>query len=233
MTIAFDTSTNGEDNGSSTSIAATAFNLAASRLVVVAVRWESGGAPDTATATISDTAGNTYTLIGYSNTTSGGEDQRAGLYYSATGNSNASNVVTATISTARSYRRIIAASFSYSGSIVLGDESSGFSDSGTATVTTSPNIVTSAGNLVVGFVATYTSNRWSAGDWDVLTSPETLTLLDFGYHVPVSAYNDAPGGTMSNSTDTYAAYGAALEEDAGGASVAPLAVHHLKQMAGN
>lgn len=90
--------------GSSTSIPFSALNLTAGNLLVVLIRWEGGGATDTATATLADTAGNTYELLGYCSPGSG-EGTRIGVFYCLNAAGNASNSVTATLSASREYRQ--------------------------------------------------------------------------------------------------------------------------------
>lgn len=188
-------------NSSSTSIPISALNVTSGNLLVVGLRWEGGGATDTATATLADTAGNTYTAIAHQSTGSG-EGHRSALFYCLDAIGHASNAITATISASRTYRQAYVAQYSYDGEIALGDTGNGVSGSDTTTVTSSPALAAAAGDLVIGWNSQYNSAYTFTPDGEY-TARDTLGLAAFFDALPSGAFSDAPGGTYSGAGDSY------------------------------
>lgn len=197
------------NNGSSTSIPIPGFSVSTGNLLVVGMRWEGGGATDTATASLADTAGNTYTLLGYQSTGSG-EGHRIAVFYCLSAVGNASNAITVTISASRTYRQAYAAQYSYSGTLQLGDTGSGANGVDTTTVTSSPALTAKSGDVVVGVNSqfnlsfTFTPN---AG----YTARGALGLLALFDNIPSGSFNEAPGGTYSSTGDSYVILTAVFE----------------------
>lgn len=203
------------NNGSSTSIPIPGFSVSTGNLLVVGMRWEGGGATDTATASLADTAGNTYTLLGYQSTGSG-EGHRIAVFYCLSAVGNASNAITVTISASRTYRQAYAAQYSYSGTLQLGDTGSGANGGDTTTVTSSPALTAKSGDVVVGVNSqfhtsfTFTPN---AG----YTARDALALLALFDNIPSGSFNEAPGGTYSSTGDSYVILTAVFEAAANSA----------------
>lgn len=197
------------NSGSSTSIPIPGFSVSTGNLLVVGMRWEGGGATDTATASLADTAGNTYTLLGYQSTGSG-EGHRIAVFYCLSAVGNASNAITVTISASRTYRQAYAAQYSYSGTLQLGDTGSGANGGNTTTVTSSPALTAKSGDVVVGvngqFNSTYTFTP-NAG----YTARDALGLLALFDNIPSGSFNEAPGGTYSSTGDSYVILTAVFE----------------------
>lgn len=197
------------NNGSSTSIPIPGFSVSTGNLLVVGMRWEGGGATDTATASLADTAGNTYTLLGYQSTGSG-EGHRIAVFYCLSAVGNASNAITVTISASRYYRQAYAAQYSYSGTLQLGDTGSGANGGDTTTVTSSPALTAKSGDVVVGvngqFNSAYTFTP-NAG----YTARDALGLFALFDNIPSGSFNEAPGGTYSSSGDSYVILTAVFE----------------------
>lgn len=91
--------------GGATTIAAAAASHVTGNLLVVGVRSGSG----TVTTTVTDTAGNTYRRIGHS---SGSSTSTLQLWFANNITGNASNVVTATFSSALQFRGIVVVEYS-------------------------------------------------------------------------------------------------------------------------
>ena len=188
--------------GSSTSIPFSALNLTAGNLLVVLIRWEGGGATDTATATLADTAGNTYTLLDYRSTGSG-EGHRMGVFYCLNALGHASNAVTATLSEARTYREGYVAQYSYDGAIQLGDTGNGGSGSNQTTVTSAPALTAEAADLVLGALGHYNSAYNFTPSAEYTQRSDNTHLIGFFDQIPASSFNEAPGGTISGVGDSY------------------------------
>jgi hypothetical protein len=190
------------NNSGSTTIALPAQNVAAGNLLVLGLRWEGGGVSDATTASISDTAGNSWQLIGYQSTGGGSETERIALFYCLSAIAEASNVVTATLSASRSFRQAICAQYSYDGTIELGDTGSGLSTTNTTSVTSSPALDAAAEDLVVGWMGQFSSANIFAPAAGY-TARDSLGLAAFIEQVAASPDTFSPGGTFSSGSDTY------------------------------
>ena len=104
------------------SIAAPAFNLAAGRLVLVALKWETS----TGTVTVADTAGNTYVAL---TVKSDASVQSVQIFYCLSSTANASNVVTATLPAGATFRNIFVIPYTPSGAASFVAESNGAGNS--------------------------------------------------------------------------------------------------------
>lgn len=214
----------GSNSGSSTTIAAPAIAVATGELVVVSVRWEGGGANDAATITVADTIGNTYTVGPTRDNDSGGEGKKIVTAYCLESvGTEANNIVTATISSARTYRGIVASSFSSEGSVMFVDSDEGFSDTNTGTFTTG-TVDAETGDLLYGAMGTWETipaeNATLDSGWNSIpASPPADRLQNAGYQVAASATTYVFSGTLS-STDSYVALILQFREGGGGGSVA-------------
>lgn len=154
-----------------TTLTASAVNATTGNAIVV---WARQGAANTITGTVTDTAGNTYTNIGY---TSLGSGDRAGLWYAKNITGNASNSVTVTWSVSSGFTAITVIQISgASTSAPLDTFVAG--SSGAANSITSLAFTTGVANTVVIMAASiqslgnvYTPN---AGYTLVTTDPDTL-----------------------------------------------------------
>src|SRR5690606_23889042 len=90
--------------GAGTGLTFSSFAATVGQIVVVALRWEGGGSSDSATASISDSAGTTYNVIAYRTTNSSSEDNRVALAWGRITSAHASNVISVTLSATRNWR---------------------------------------------------------------------------------------------------------------------------------
>lgn len=216
-------------NSSSTSIPISALNVTSGNLLVVGLRWEGGGTSDSATVTLADTAGNTYSLLGYM--TNSGEDHRLALFYCLSATGHASNAITGTISAARTYRQGFAAQYSYTGTIELGDTGSGQSTTNVTSVSSSPALDAAAGDLVVAYLSQYNSAPVYTPEAGY-TKRSSLALSSLSDALPSGTFSDAPGGTFSSTGDTYNLLTAVFEAVGVLSSTIPLALTSSGAIAG-
>jgi len=173
-------------NSQSTTMASTALSVTSGNALIVGVRWESVD-NDTATAVLSDNAGNTYTLGGYVNTGGTGENQRIGLFYCLSSTEEAALVVTATISGSRSYRQICVAEYSHESESLLAitTEAEGGSATNVTAWEASSAVPLTAGDLAVTILGVYNSGKLpttvDSGDVRLTAgvSTQLLTLTDY------------------------------------------------------
>lgn len=133
-------------NSLANSIAAPSFNLVAGNQVFVSIFWY-----DTSTSvnTITDTAGNTYTLV---DTVSNVNISGTALYYCTNAIANANNVVTVTWTGSNLYRYVIVDQ--RSGGLTSGaldshsNLSNGNAGTNTSSITSNPVTSTTAGELI-------------------------------------------------------------------------------------
>lgn len=214
-------------SGSSTTIVLPAQNVAAGNLLVLGLRWEGGGVSDATTASISDTAGNTWQLVGYLSPGGGSETERIGLFYTLAAAAHATNVVTATLSASRSFRQADCAQYSYDGTIELGDTGSGLSTTNVVPVTSSPALDADAGDLALGWVGYFQSGNVftpAAG----YTARDALGLASLFDQTAVSTATFSPGGSFTTGSDTYVLLTAVFQEVAGGGGQAPRSMHQYR-----
>mgnify|MGYP000017427819 CR=1 FL=1 len=216
ITYQADVDWNANDNSAS-SIVFSSVDVTAGELIIVSTRWEGGGLNDAATATIADTAGNSsaggdYVLIGYKNTGDSSEDEKVGLWAClSSNNTDATNVVTVTMSASRSYRRGNVSAFSYTGTIELGDTGGGASATSATSWTTSPALDVVSGDLSYVVFGNYNG----AGDGTTPTGYTSLfvDLCRMAYKPITGTGTEQPSSTSSG--DTYAALTAVFQETAG------------------
>lgn len=208
-------------SGGSTTSVFPSFNLSSGDLVVVFASWAETSA---LTATISDTAGNTYTQAGsYARSSEGGDDYAVGLWYCLNPTGNASNVVTVTYSGTATYREGCAASYSYSGSIELGDTSSGSNTSDVTPWTTSPDVSAVNGDLIVGGFGFYDPVTANAGTG--FTKRNTTTDFSiFEERFPSTTETVTVQAQNTGSADSYAGLGAVFQAVAGDITASPTGV---------
>jgi hypothetical protein len=161
--IAYVNSATGVDNSGTagTTISTSSFAATAGNLIFVIVKH---GSDFTSTATVTDTAGNTYTAIGslQANSPNLGASQ---VFYAHNITGNAGNVVTATLQNACAYREI--AVVQYSGiatSNPLGSSPTPVVQTASVSSGTSNTFSTTQANeLVIAAVNTYGGETYTAG----------------------------------------------------------------------
>lgn len=131
------------DNPSGTTINSASINLVTGQHVFVYIRWES---TDT-TSSVSDTAGNTYTAMANAFSTNVG----GRWFYCLNATGHATNVITATLGAARSYKRVHVTVLTGSTPTVVHSSTTG---AATTTLALS-GIVTSAGGAILGGSSAY------------------------------------------------------------------------------
>lgn len=145
------------DGGPGSSLALAAQNLTSGHMNIACVKWEAS----VNLSTITDTAGNTYTLLTQQNHSSSEPRVRCGYVLSATG--NASNVVTFTFSGSASYMRGAVHSFSYTGgSAVLDGEIGSTEDDSDLTPSSNTLTTTGTDEVCLAIHGDYTSQSFSS-----------------------------------------------------------------------
>lgn len=112
--IAYVNSVSGVDGwggDSATTQTTSSWSLSSGNFVAVCVRWGDNAVPNT-TATVTDTAGNTYTDGGSGRLTQSSDSGFLQLFYAYNVTGHASNVVTATFSSSQDYKAVVAAEYS-------------------------------------------------------------------------------------------------------------------------
>ena len=204
------TSHGGSDTGGSYSIGT--INVPAGALIVVGTRWEGGNN----TATISDTAGNSYTNVGYKICESDGEDEQVGLWYTLSSGANAANEVMVTTA-ATDYRYGHTAVFTYSGTIDQIDafvSNEALSDLGTFPFTSSGSLTTDSDGLTVAIVGVYNGGRTPVSWDDSFLNLSTESYSEMGYKI--GSHSGVVSGELAQQ-DTYAIIACNFENAAGGA----------------
>ena len=202
------------NSASGSQCVSSAFDVQEGQLIVVAVRWESGGISDATTISVSDDIGNTYTVLGYKSPSTGTEDERIAVAYclSSVG-TNAANTVTVDLSASRTYRSVKCSSYSYDGTIELGDTGDGESGSNVSSWTTSPGLNAGAGDLIVGIFGNYNSAPdplvLPSGYDEILAANGTL-LQYIEREIKAQEKSLSPSMT-ADGTDTYVALTAVFQ----------------------
>ena len=149
-----ETDSNAENPGATT-LALTAQNLAAGSLNIACFKWEGG----VNLTSITDTAGNAYTLLTQQTHTGGEPQARCGYVLSAT--ANAANVVTGNWGSNATFRRGAVFEFTYTGTAAADGEVG--STEATTDTTPSSNTLTTTGTeeVCIGFQADYTTQTFS------------------------------------------------------------------------
>lgn len=163
-------SSQGSVSSISTSVPAT-FSSTAGNCIVV---WARQGATSTTTGTVTDVAGNTYTLVGY---VSLGSGDRAGVWIAKNITGNASNVATVTWSASAGFTAITALEISGSDTTTPLDAFV-TGTAGSSNHITSPSFTTGVASTVVIMAASIQSlsNVYTpdTGYTLVTTDPDTL-----------------------------------------------------------
>lgn len=153
MAIAFVDSGSGSNSAFSTTLALSSINLATGNAVVAATKWETAGD----LSSITDTAGNTYSLLTLQSYASGSAGIRGG--YALNCASHATNVVTFTYNVSADWRQ--GGCCQYSGVSATGFDQQGHS-SGNSTTPASGNVTTTQADEVgVGWTGGFTSETYS------------------------------------------------------------------------
>lgn len=155
------------------SLSTSAFSATAGNLIVVFARQSSPGG-NALTGTITDTAGNTYTLIRYETL---GISDRCGLWYATNIAGNASNVVTAAWSTNSLFTGVTAVQYSGLSTTSPLDTSTS-ANVLAATSITSPAFTTTAANevLVAAGTVNFSPNTFTAGAGYAIVAVDALNL---------------------------------------------------------
>ena len=155
MPIARVNNTTANNSTSSTTIAAAAANHTGGNLLVVMLKWEG----NVALSSVTDTAGNTYTL----KTRSNGTTYSTQIAYAWNITGNAANVVTATWAAAVTWKVISVEQ--YSGAATAADPFAAESVAGgTGTAVDAGNVTTTVADAVICVVASdLNSATWTAG----------------------------------------------------------------------
>jgi hypothetical protein len=187
--LSFVTAVIGTDESNTTTVASASWALTGGQHVFVYVRWEGNSSP---TITLSDTAGNTYTAF----TATWGNGQVGGQwFYRLNALGNASNVITATFSSAAGYKNLRAITLSGTAPTVTHSVTSG--GGGSFTI---PGTVTDyAGSMLLMGVSVYnaeTSRSYSgpSGTW---------TEVGTSYNYAHTAYLERPAGDSAASGPTF------------------------------
>lgn len=215
------------NSGGDTSIPLNSINATTGDLIIVALRWEGGGGSDATTATVTDDQSNAYSLLGYMVNASG-EDEKVGIFYCLSATGSAALSITATLSVSRGYRRGLAASYSYDGTIQKGStQTTGGSITGTTTWTSDAALTVLADDLIITAHGNYnTGNKVSATDYGTIRTSATLfSLVDY---IPVSGGSYTMGGSMGN--DSYVQVTGFFESTGGTPSIIPQIMYHRTQM---
>lgn len=208
------------DNGASTTVATVGLLTTTGNALIVCARHEDGPLPDSTTCAFTDTAGNTYVPLGSLSLSSGGETERIYVAYCLSITGNVANIVTATFSNSRSFRRSIASEYSHSSPLSLRDQNTGSSSSGVTSISIG-NMTAVTGDLAIGVFGNYDSGpQFSAGSGYTAREDGNLTfLVHLIDQVMSSGGTVSPNGTF-NSADTYVGIGAVFTESGGGGAAA-------------
>lgn len=158
------------------------FNLAAGKLVVVSTMWEGVSG----TASVSDTAGNTYTAG--TKVQVDGSSKWVKMFYCLSSASNASNVVTADLPDGCNYAKVCATVYNPSGSASFVAEGTG---AGTSAAPATASFT--AGDCAVCAMGEYAGQTGTAGTgW-------TNVVDDSSNASHIEDRIDSPGGTITGS----------------------------------
>lgn len=141
--------------GDSTTSVFPAQNVTTGNFIGVEVAFSNS---NSTTATLADTAGNTYFNVGYARSSESGVEYNVGLWIVLSAIGNASNVITVTFSASSSYREGCAEQQSYDGTVELGDVAIGNSTSNTSPWPTSPDVDAVDGDLIFGGFTWFTNS---------------------------------------------------------------------------
>lgn len=189
MAIAFVDTGSGSGSGSSTTLDMSAINLVTSNSAFAGTKWETNSPNLTS---ITDTAGNTYSLL-TSLTYAGTARLRGG--YTLNAAANASNVVRFTWDAGATFRQGATAQFSGVSGSGFDQQNTNSGNSGTAT---SGNITTTQNDEVVMFcAAAFTATTFSSETINGTTSNSRYEGSDFEFHDLIVSSTFTGGGSSA------------------------------------
>lgn len=207
-------------NAATASIPLPSLNVNEGELIVVGFRWENGGLNDTATITVTDTDGNSYSTALYEVSGASGEDEKVALVW-AIADSTTSIVITGALSATRSFRQAWAATFSNAGNVTSGDTNTGNSPTNTGTIDLG-NVDADTGDLIIGTIGNYNSSpNVIAGSGYTLSGVTTINAYE--YKVAGSTGSHAVDATFT-ANDTYAGIAIVFRDGVSGLTVSPTGI---------
>ena len=215
------TGVTGSEDPSTTSIASAAKSTTTGNLLVAIVKSEHGSTTVSVTD-ITDTAGNTWTIVANAHRSAIG-DPSVCLAYAKNITGNAANVVTATLSPAGDFRRIIVEEFSGLDTTSPEDQNEQ-TQTGAGSPFETADIVTTASGLVVigvGAFGTLTGHTGTPGNPD-FTVGETAGDTAFAYLISGSAQTVTPGMGATGGGGQDVSIAQAFKDAAGGSPVVPM-----------
>jgi hypothetical protein len=202
----------GSNDASGTALNSSAFNVTAQALIVVGCAWE---APGATTPTVTDSAGNTYTVL----TPRGVSGYKYAVLAFAVANGDyTGNVVTFTLSAAREYRQVLVAQYSgLMASDVLDTETGNTASS--ATTVSTPTFDTVGAGLVVAMTGLYNNRTFvKDGDYDLVHNITYATLQE---RIATGALDDDVVTSSNTGDPTYYALCVAAFKALAGTPSAP------------
>lgn len=195
MALALVTTAGFGNSSSSTTVASPATAHTSGSLLVVVVNWETAA---TNLSSMADTAGNTYSNLTKRTSTNMGSQ----IWYCANITGNASNIVTATFSSATTGHSIMVHEFSGAAVSSVFDQENG--TSGTGSSLSAGNVTTTQADevLVAGFVRWNSGGVWTEGS--SYTMGANTSAINTGYMPSMMEYRivSATGTYDGNATNT-------------------------------
>jgi hypothetical protein len=214
------TGATGTSDAASASVAAGALSTTTGNAITVLFKWEVVGVT---LSSVTDTAGNSYTIDQQLAHSTGGEPHGAIAYcLNATG--NAANVVTGNFSNATAtFRRIFVEEWSGLGT--AGIDGTSTNNSGAGLPYTTGNIVTTTSGLVVSVVADFSAlTSPSATGTPTFTLGNTLTDCFVIYLISGSAQTVSPAASVVSGNTQWVMLATAFKNGAVGGSTPSIAV---------
>lgn len=166
--------------------------VTAGNLLIVGVRGDLN--PLTSATVITDTAGNTFTFIGNS--------ASVAMWYAKNVIGNASDIITATFPSSRSYVLISVAQFSGIDSSPLDATATGITPSGT-TITSGSFTTTKPNELLACVINVETGNTWTAGSGYTLTANGYNGVIALQYKIVSSIQSSVTASATSTDSVSY------------------------------
>lgn len=215
-----------DDSGGSATHSTAAKSTTTGNTLILVVKWEIGVGAQTLSS-VSDTAGNSWSIITQQNYGGTGEP-RVALCYATNITGNASNVVTVTFSNSNAtFSRGICEEFSGLATASVLDGSAQSNTGTTADYSTS-NITTAQAGLVVLGVGDYsglTNHTGTPGTPDFSVGG-TVSDTAFFYYISSSAQTITPGAGADGNTQWVAI--AQAFKDAASSTAVPVFYNHLR-----
>ena len=219
------TGVTGSGSGSASTIASATKNTTAGNALMVHGKWENAGVAVNA-STVTDRAGNTYTILLSLQNLGGTAQPGTCLAYAKNIIAHTSNVVTLRLGANASFRNIIVEEFSGLDTTAPEDGSVQSSSAASGTTHTTPNITTSASGLVFmgfGLFNAVSGVNGTPGNPD-FTVGATAGESAVGYLISASAQTVSPG--MGNTTgDRWNAIAQAFKDAASGVTPARILMY--------